>query len=143
MILNRIKQYIDSKGITIAAFERSIGMSNASFGKSLKKGGTIGSDKLEKILQVYSDLSPVWLLTGEGSMLKGEGEATDTELKPGKSESVSMEVMNKIAAQAEEIGRLKERNSQLERENMNLQAIANTPKNAMRIIKDTQSAEKP
>lgn len=40
MILERIKEYIDCKGITIAAFERSIGMSNASFGKSLKKQGS-------------------------------------------------------------------------------------------------------
>ena len=36
MILERIKEYIDSKGISIAAFEKSIGMGNASFGKSLK-----------------------------------------------------------------------------------------------------------
>ena len=48
MVLERIKEYIDYKGITIAAFEKSIGMSNASFGKSLKSGKGIGSDKLEK-----------------------------------------------------------------------------------------------
>ena len=48
MILERIKQYIDYKGLTISSFERSIGMANASFGKSLKNKGAIGSDKLEK-----------------------------------------------------------------------------------------------
>lgn len=69
MVLDRIKQYIDFKGITVAAFERSIGMSNASFGKSLKTGGNIGSDKLENILSLYSDLSPNWLLTGRGDMI--------------------------------------------------------------------------
>lgn len=47
MILDRIKDYIDKKGISIAAFEKSIGMSNASFGKSLKNNGAIGTDKLE------------------------------------------------------------------------------------------------
>lgn len=36
MILDRIKLYIDTKGISIAAFEKSVGMSNASFSKSLK-----------------------------------------------------------------------------------------------------------
>lgn len=71
MILERIKEYIDQKGITIAAFERSIGMSNASFGKSLKNKGGIGTDKLENILSIYTDISPNWLLTGEGDMLKG------------------------------------------------------------------------
>ena len=80
-MLTRIKQYIDFKGIKIATFERSIGMSNASFGKSLRNNGAIGSDKLEKILSVYTDISPEWLLTGQGSMLKGElkeGVKTDS-----------------------------------------------------------------
>lgn len=74
MILDRIKEYIDKKGITIAAFERSIGMSNASFGKSLKGGKAIGTDKLENILSIYSDINPSWLLTGEGNMLRAESE---------------------------------------------------------------------
>ena len=72
MIMERLKMFIDSQGITIKAFERSIGMSNASFGKSLKNGGNIGSDKVENILQVYPQLNPSWLLTGEGSMILGE-----------------------------------------------------------------------
>ena len=72
MILDRIKLYIDTKGISIAAFEKSVGMSNASFSKSLKNNGAIGTDKLENILSVYSDISPEWLLTGQGDMLKEE-----------------------------------------------------------------------
>lgn len=74
MILERIKEYIDCKGITVAAFERSIGMSNASFGKSLKNRGAIGSDKIENILSMYTDLSSEWLLTGKGDMLKSDNE---------------------------------------------------------------------
>lgn len=69
-MLNRLKKYIDYKGISISAFEKSIGMSNASFGKSLKNGGSIGGDKLEKILSVYPDINAEWLLTGAGEMLK-------------------------------------------------------------------------
>lgn len=71
MILNRLKQFIDFKGISVSAFEHSIGMSNASFGKSLKNNGTIGADKLERILNVYPEISPTWLLTGEGNMFIG------------------------------------------------------------------------
>jgi len=69
MIVERLKEYIDYKKIAVSAFERSIGMSNASFGKSLKNKGAIGTDKLEKILSLYDDISPEWLLTGRGDML--------------------------------------------------------------------------
>jgi hypothetical protein len=71
-MLKRIKQYIDYKGIGIAPFEKSIGMSNASFGKSLKKGGSIGCDKLEKILNTYPDLNPIWVILGKGQMIINE-----------------------------------------------------------------------
>lgn len=111
MILERIKEYIDFKKLAVSAFERSIGMSNASFGKSLKNGGAIGTDKLENILNIYTDINPVWLLTGKGDMLIGEKSST--------SESIDVNAGNyfieKIAQQAEEIGSLKERIKQLER----------------------------
>ena len=79
MILERIKQYIDYKSISVAAFEKSIGMSNASFGKCLKKGGAIGRDNLLYILSVYPDISPNWLLTGNGTMLRNSTELTPTK----------------------------------------------------------------
>ena len=69
MILERLKQYIDAKGITIAAFEREAGMSNAAFGKALINYGEIGTDKLVNILSSYPDINPVCLLTGNGKLL--------------------------------------------------------------------------
>lgn len=78
-MLHRLKEYIDFKGISTARFEKSIGMSNASFGKSLKNGGTMGADKLEIILNVYPDLDLSWLVTGKGQMIKGY----DTDTSPG------------------------------------------------------------
>lgn len=67
--LQRIKQYIDFKGITIKLFEESVGFSNGAFGSQLRNNRTIGVDKIENILSVYQDLSPEWLLTGKGKML--------------------------------------------------------------------------
>lgn len=111
MILDRIKQFIDSKGVAVSAFEKSIGMSNASFGKSLKKGGAIGTDKLENILNVYPELSPVWLITGEGEMLRsGDSKPQSSEQTP-----IITQLLDTIKEQAEEIGRLKQLVSQLER----------------------------
>ena len=125
MILERIKEYIDFKGITVAAFERSVGMSNASFSKSLKNKGAIGTDKLENILSIYSDISPEWLLTGEGEMLKskrtmGDNPTTvqptscnkDTQNNPDTQDLIRY-LNNTIRQQAEEIGCLKERIRQM------------------------------
>lgn len=86
MIVERIKEFIDYKGISVAAFERSIGMSNASFGKSLKNKGAIGTDKLENILSKYSDISPLWLLTGEGEMLQTSTSSAHETLCPDEKE---------------------------------------------------------
>lgn len=68
--LKRIKEYIDFKGIRISTFEKSIGISNGSFGGQLKKNKTIGVDKLESIIRCYPDLNAEWVLTGKGTMLK-------------------------------------------------------------------------
>ncbi len=72
MLLDRIREYLDYKGISNAAFEKSVGMSNASFSKPLKDGGAIGTDKLEKILLTYPEISTEWLFSGKGDMLKSK-----------------------------------------------------------------------
>lgn len=101
MILKRIKEYIDHKGISIAKFERSIGMSNASFGRSLKNGGAIGTDKLENILNVYPDIDPAWLLKGIGEMTL-EGDTPD----PKDTSTVNL-LLNRIEKLAAENAILK------------------------------------
>lgn len=112
MILHRLKEYIDAKGLTIASFERSVGMSNASFGKSLKNNGAIGSDKLENILSVYPDINPVWLLTGKGTMQITDAPLTTSPLAQPAENALLYKMYQdkeaKVEAQAEEIGRLKQ-----------------------------------
>ena len=66
----RIKEYIDYKGISIKKFEESVGFSNGAFASQYKNNRNIGSDKIENILSKYPDLSPDWLLTGNGEMLR-------------------------------------------------------------------------
>ena len=125
MILERIKEYIDFKKIAISAFERSVGMSNASFGKSLKNGGAIGTDKLENILIVYTDINPIWLLTGEGSMLRDNKNPEERKGGSTLISPVEESIIYKIYKEKdeenktliEEIGGLKERIRQLEFQN--------------------------
>lgn len=111
MILERLKQYMDFKGITVAAFERSIGMANASFGKSLKKGGAIGIDKLENILIAYPDISPLWLLRGVGEMLLFDPEHPEKQQPTAPTYLLDMikEKDQIIRQQAEELGELREK----------------------------------
>lgn len=74
--IQRIKKYIDSKGIRVSSLEKEAGMSNGSFASQLKNKKTIGVDKLENILKNYLDINPEWLLTGKGEMLRKEEGAT-------------------------------------------------------------------
>ena len=71
MIVERIVKYLESKGVKISAFEKEVGLGNATLSKAYRTGGSIGSDKIEKILSSCPDLSPLWLMTGEGDMLAG------------------------------------------------------------------------
>lgn len=68
--LERIKEFIDFKGLSIKKFEESVGFSNGSFASQLRNGRTIGVDKLENILRVFKEINPDWLLTGKGEMLR-------------------------------------------------------------------------
>jgi len=68
MVSIRVGEYIEAKGISYYAFENKLGASRGSISKAVKDGKSIGSNVLEKIMLLYPDLNPAWLLTGVGSM---------------------------------------------------------------------------
>jgi len=69
MVSERVGQYIERKKISYYAFENSLGASRGSISKAVKEGKSIGSNVLENIMNVYADINPNWLLTGQGEML--------------------------------------------------------------------------
>ena len=68
--IERIAIYIHFKKISPHAFEKKIELSNGYYSKQLKQLGSVGSDILIKIHLAYPDLDILWILTGEGHMLK-------------------------------------------------------------------------
>ena len=71
MVSERVGEYIAKKGISYYAFENSIGASRGSISKAVKEGKSIGSQALENILSIYTDLNPTWLMTGQENMFVG------------------------------------------------------------------------
>ena len=69
MVTDRLREYIEHKGISYYAFENSIGASRGSISKAVKENKSIGSSVLENILNIYQDINPNWLLTGKGAMI--------------------------------------------------------------------------
>lgn len=69
-IIHRIFKYLEYKKIAPTRAEREVGVSNGYLGVQLKKEGDIGEGQLCKFIEYYRDINPLWLLTGEGSMIK-------------------------------------------------------------------------
>lgn len=63
-----LKEFIDYKELSILSFEKSVGTRSA-IDKAIKNKSNLRSDLLAKIIDVYPEINPNWLLTGKGNML--------------------------------------------------------------------------
>lgn len=122
-MLERLKQYIEQKGMTVAYVEKTLGMSNGALSKPIKNHTSIGSDKLENILAFCPDLSLTWLFTGRGEMLKLDAYSPTlvsgenaTRIENNLLKTMMIERDITIREQAQEIGKLKEQIKQLKRQ---------------------------
>ncbi len=68
-IIDRIILFIQHKKLSMRAFDKSINVGNGYTSKQSKSKASVGSDVLERIIDVYPELSPLWLLTGKGAMI--------------------------------------------------------------------------
>jgi len=151
-ILSRIKTLADAEGVSIGTIERAIGASRGVISKAIAKGTDIQSKWLELICEKYPKYSPVWLLTGQGTMLLDPSDTPATRPSVPKNDAnekvfaeppqkLSQEPINSmvntfletIKQQAEEIGRLKVRIEELERE----RPVPITPKYVHSTSKET------
>ena len=85
-LIDRLQLYIEYKGISLNAFDKSIDASNGYIGKQIKNSGSVGGDVLEKIFCIYNDLNPEWLCTGNGEMIRNGKAQINESGRPPNSE---------------------------------------------------------
>ncbi|MGB3465857.1 MAG: hypothetical protein WBA74_11325 [Cyclobacteriaceae bacterium] len=68
--IQRIEELIKHYGFSIREFEARIGVSTNLIQTALKRKASVKEDVLNKILQAFEEIDPVWLLTGNGQFKK-------------------------------------------------------------------------
>ncbi|TWI17502.1 hypothetical protein [Sphingobacterium siyangense] len=97
-ILKRIKIVADREGMSVSAFEATIGASKGVFTRALANGTDIQSKWLINLVEKYPQYSSEWLLKGEGEMLKPKlvlKEEEETYLTP-ELEGITNSVINSL-----------------------------------------------
>lgn len=74
-IKERIEMFIERQGIRRSIFEKSCGFSNGYI-RNLKENPS--ASKIEDILKSYPEINRVWLLTGEGGMLRSVASSSSS-----------------------------------------------------------------
>ena len=77
-IKHRILKYVEDKRVKKSLFFNSINASASNFRSSGLKS-EVGGDVIAKILSNYPEISAEWLITGQGSMLKGQEYSSKIE----------------------------------------------------------------
>jgi hypothetical protein len=99
--IERIAIYIHFKKISPHAFEKKIELSNGYFSKQLKHLGSVGSDILIRVHHAYTDLNILWILTGEGQMIK-----EDNRDEQQVNEIILEDFTNKYASENKKLKKL-------------------------------------
>ncbi len=133
--IDRFYEYLAEKSLKPTAIEKEMGLSNGYLSAQKKRGADIGEGMMNKIIDYCRDINPEWLLTGNGDMIKtnqtskslapnniaprtDKGSNKDGIRQENATDillSIIQDKDNMIREQAEEIGRLRERELQLER----------------------------
>lgn len=75
-IKERVLLIAESKGIHKVEFFKGLGLSYANF-KGVQKNSALGSDAIATILSTYNDVSPEWLISGVGELLRADNHHTE------------------------------------------------------------------
>lgn len=93
----RLKKIAANYGLSIRAFEEKCGLNRGNI-SNMSDDGSVGSDKLSKIIDRFPGINPHWLITGSGEMIKQSVSQTTT-LAPSAPVSANKDTKNKSVAQ--------------------------------------------
>ena len=98
----------------------SLGLSVGTLGKSRKEGRDLSQKVIEQILNFYTDINKVWLLTGEGEMLN-TSDHPPIEIEPVSGGEINVtQLMNMMQKQMDMVNSVMEQNRQLVETNAKL-----------------------
>lgn len=116
--VDRLLEYLEFKGITENRATTECQLAQGLIYQAKSGKADLGAKAIEKILSTYSDLNRIWLLTGEGPMLKTASEPKNpVEVKP-RSESPLVDYLQRKIKELEgKIDQLNEEKMDLLQEN--------------------------
>ncbi len=99
-VKERVLLIAEKKGISKTEFFKDVGLSYANF-KGGQKNTALSSDAMIAILTRHSDISPAWLLMGEGKMMRA-AETVSPEPQMATSSSEGSSVSKQLVAALEQ-----------------------------------------
>lgn len=94
--IDRFDKYMKYKQLNDNKVTTQLGLSIGLLGKSRKESRDLSDKVIEQILNFYTDLNGIWLLTGEGEMLKPSIQ-TNTPIKKSGKESLPLIPIEAVA----------------------------------------------
>lgn len=103
--MDRISKISENESITITSLEKKIGASKGVLSRAIVKKTDILSKWVQAVVENYPQYSAEWLLTGRGSMLRGNTDNNISKLLPEQSEILAY-MEKQLKEKEKEIGRL-------------------------------------
>lgn len=100
--IDRFYEYLAEKSLKPTTIEKEIGLSNGYLSVQKKRGADMGEGMMLKIIDYFQDINPLWLLTGEGHMLRDSEISEENVIDCTKkvqalsSDTVALRLMDKI-----------------------------------------------